>query len=85
MRQSTSLVTVEEIEPTSLLDDDRIAAGTIPGLYISAVVAVAQKGAKPLGLRGCYQADHQELQDYVELAQTADGFQRYLDQMMAFA
>ena len=79
-----SLVTVEEIEPTSLLDDDRIAAGTIPGLYISAVT-VAQKGAKPLGLRGCYQADHKELQDYVELAQTADGFQRYLDQMMAFA
>lgn len=80
----STLATVEEIEPTSLLDDDAIAAGTIPGLYITNV-AVERNGAKPLGLRGCYQADHKQLQDYARLAKSKDGFQRYLEQLMAFA
>lgn len=80
----TTLVSVEAIAEASLLDDDTVAAGTIPALYIDAI-AVAPKGAKPLGLRGCYQADADHLRDYARLAQTADGFKRYLEQMMAFA
>ncbi len=80
----TTLVTVEEMTDVSLLDDDAVAAGTIPALYVSAV-ASAPKGAKPLGLRGCYEADVQELQDYARLAKTAQGFERYLEQMIAFA
>ncbi len=79
-----TLVTVEEIVEASLLDDDTLAAGTIPALYVSAM-ASAPKGAKPLGLRGCYEADVQELRDYARLAKTAQGFERYLEQMMAFA
>ncbi|MGI9505187.1 MAG: CoA transferase subunit A [Geminicoccaceae bacterium] len=80
----TTLVTVEEISSEDLLEDDTIAAGTIPALYIEAV-ASAPKGARPLGFRGYYPADAAELHDYARLAKTADGFQRYLEQLMAFA
>jgi len=74
----TTLVTVEEIVSHSLLDDDVLAAGTIPSLYISAVARV-QDGAKPLGLRGCYQADSDHLAAYAKAAATEAGFRRYLD------
>lgn len=79
-----TLVTVETVSQTSFLDDDALAAGTIPALYVAAI-AVAPKGARPLGLRGCYGADTEHLQDYARLAKTADGFERYLDRWMAFA
>lgn len=80
----TTIVTVEETSPGNLLGDDIVAAGTIPALYLD-VVATVPKGAWPLGLRGCYQADADHLHDYARLAKTVDGFQRYLDQLMAFA
>jgi len=75
----TTLVSVEKISEHSLLDQDLSAAGTIPGLYISEV-AKAPKGAKPLGLRGCYQEDADHLKAYAEAASTEDGFHRYLEQ-----
>ncbi len=77
----TTLVTVEEIFEGDLLADDRWAAGTIPALYISAL-AVAKNGAWPVGLRGRYPADAAHLQRYVEMAQTEDGFRRYLKQLI---
>jgi len=80
----TTLVTVEEVSAMDLLDDDVVAAGTIPALYIEAV-APAPMGARPLGLRGCYPVDMADLHDYIRLAKTADGFQRYLERLMAFA
>ncbi|MGI9490946.1 MAG: CoA transferase subunit A, partial [Geminicoccaceae bacterium] len=80
----TTLVTVEDISQTGLLEDDAIAAGVIPALYIEAV-AMVPKGAKPLGVRGCYPADTADLHDYARLAKTKDGFERYLEQLMAFA
>lgn len=80
----STLVTVEEISKVDLLEDDAVAAGSIPALYVEAV-AKAPMGAKPLGLRGCYPADIADLHDYVSLAKTADGFQRYLERLMAFA
>ncbi|MGH6954263.1 MAG: CoA transferase subunit A [Alphaproteobacteria bacterium] len=72
-----TLVTVEEMHDGSLLDDERLAAGTIPALYVSAV-AESRRGAWPLGLEGRYEADTAELERYVRAAASADGFRRYL-------
>ncbi len=74
----TTLVGVEEIVESSLLNGDETAAGTIPGLYISAI-GQAPEGAKPLGLRGCYGSEADHLKSYAEAAMTEDGFHRYLE------
>lgn len=73
-----TLVTVEEITDDDLLADDRMAAGTIPGIYVSNI-AVAKQGAWPVGLRGHYPADQAHLERYVREAKTPDGFKRYLE------
>jgi glutaconate CoA-transferase subunit A len=73
----TTLVTVEEVEG-DLLADDRLAAGTIPALYVSAITR-APRGAWPVGLRRTYPRDHDHLRHYAELAASADGFARYLE------
>jgi glutaconate CoA-transferase subunit A len=73
----TTLVTCEEFVD-DLLADDRLAAGTIPALYVSAT-ARAPRGAWPIGLRRTYPRDDEHLARYAELAATADGFARYLD------
>ncbi len=75
---ATSLVTVESLHAGDLLDDPVMAAGTLPALYVGAV-AVAPKGAWPLGFEDAYGTDHDHLADYVRLAATEEGFARYLD------
>jgi glutaconate CoA-transferase subunit A len=74
-----TLVTVEEIIDEDLLADARTAAGTIPALYVAAV-AEAPDGAWPVGLAGRYAPDSDHLRVYAELARTAEGFARYLDE-----
>jgi len=76
----TTLVTVEEVVD-DLLADDRLAAGTIPALYVSAI-AQAPRGAWPVGLRHTYPPDHEHLSRYAELAASAEGFARYLDRFV---
>jgi hypothetical protein len=39
-----------------------------------------QRGAWPTGLRRTHPPDHEHLRRYAELAASADGFARYLDQ-----
>ena len=73
----TTLVTVEEVISDSLLADERTAAGVIPSMYIHGI-SVVEKGAWPVGLWGCYAADHDHLQDYVRRAITMEGFNEYL-------
>jgi glutaconate CoA-transferase, subunit A len=73
----TTLVTVEEFTDEDLLGDGRLAAGTIPALYVSAL-AQAANGAWPIGLFGRYAPDHVHLQRYVEMAATASGFEQYV-------
>ena len=73
-----TVVTVEKIIDGSLLDDPQLAAGTLAGFYVEAV-AVAPRGAWPLGLAGHYAADAEHLAEYARLAGTADGFARYLE------
>lgn len=72
-----SLVTSETIQEQSLLEDDRLAAGVVPSLYVSAV-AEAERGAWPIGLEGRYEPDTAHIADYVRTARSEDGFRAYL-------
>lgn len=74
---AATLVTVEEIRDDDLLADESLAAGVLPGLYVSAV-AHAPQGAWPLGLPGHYARDEPSLKRYAEMAKTDEGFARYL-------
>ena len=71
------LVTVEEVQETSLLADERMAAGVIPALYVTAV-ARAERGAWPIGLEGRYETDMDHISAYARTARSDDGFRRYL-------
>jgi glutaconate CoA-transferase, subunit A len=72
-------VTVEEIVDGDFLSDDEIGAGTIPALYITGI-AIAKRGADPIGLAGAYAADEVALAAYSQAAQTTDGFAAWLAQ-----
>jgi glutaconate CoA-transferase, subunit A len=72
-------VTVEQTVDADFLADDEIGAGTIPALYISGI-AIAKRGAEPVGLAGAYAADDAALAAYTKAAQTADGFAKWLSE-----
>jgi glutaconate CoA-transferase subunit A len=72
-----TVVTVEKIVDTELLDDPVLAAGTLPGFYVDAI-AVAKNGCWPLGLPDYYGADLTHIGEYARLAATEEGFARYL-------
>ena len=74
-----TIATVEKIHDGNLLDDPVLAAGTLPGFYIDAV-AVADRGAWPLGLPDHYGADADHLALYARMAATEAGFEDYLKQ-----
>jgi glutaconate CoA-transferase subunit A len=73
-----SLVTAETIVEGSLLDDETLAAGVVPGLYVEAI-AEAPRGAWPLGLQDLYTADEAEMKRYAEAARSESGFGAWLD------
>ena len=73
----TTLATVERIQDENLLDDPLTAAGTIPDLYMGGV-AVADGGAKPLGLEGHYAPDTAHVARYAVEAKSQAGFDAYL-------
>ena len=74
-----TVVTVEKIHASNLLEDSKLAPGTIPGFYIE-TVAVAERGAWPLPLPDYYAWDAEHLAEYARLAATEDGFAQYLKQ-----
>ncbi len=74
-------VTVEEMRPGDMLEDEVLAPGVISAVYVSAV-AVAPKGAWPLGVAGLYAIDDAHLARYARAAKTREGFQRYLDEFV---
>ncbi len=81
----TTLVTVEEVRPGSMMADETLAAGALPGLYVSAI-ARAERGAWPVGLPGFYEPDRAHLAHYASVAKTDAGFARYLaDHVMGAA
>jgi glutaconate CoA-transferase subunit A len=73
-----TIVTVEDIHDGDLLRDPLLAAGTLPGFYVEAVV-VEPRGAWPLALPDRYGLDAAHLSEYARLAVTAEGFAQYLD------
>jgi len=74
----TVLVTAEEIWEGELVADETMAPGTITSLYVSAV-AVAPRGAWPLGCLDLYQRDEAHMAEYAREARDEAGFRRYLE------
>jgi glutaconate CoA-transferase subunit A len=74
-----TVVTVERIHDGNLLEDPTLAAGTLPGFYIERI-AVAERGAWPLGLPDIYLADAEHFALYARMAATEAGFAEYLDE-----
>jgi glutaconate CoA-transferase subunit A len=72
-----SIVTVEKLHDGNLLDDPKLAAGTLPGFYVESI-AVAERGCWPLLLPEHYAWDAEHLKEYVKLAATEEGFAKYL-------
>jgi glutaconate CoA-transferase subunit A len=72
-----TLATAERIVEGDLMQDERLAPGVISSLYVSAV-AVAPRGAWPLGLLDLYAADAAHLDAYAKAARTEEGFRAYL-------
>lgn len=73
-----TIATVEKIHDGNLLDDPVLAAGTLPGFYVESI-AIAERGAWPLGLPDHYAADADHLAEYARMAATPEGFADYLD------
>ena len=72
-------VTVEELRPGDMLEDELLAPGVISSAYISGM-ARAERGAWPLGVADVYAIDDAHLMAYAAAAKTREGFQRYLDE-----
>lgn len=77
-----ALITVERVrDDLDLLAGEETAAGTLPAIYVEHA-AIAERGAWPCGLWDEYAADEAHFRRYGELARTADGFARYLDEFV---
>ena len=72
-----TLATVEELYEGDLLEDDKLAPGTLSSLYVSGF-AIAKNGAWPLQLPGRYPADGDHLALYARMAATEEGVARYI-------
>ena len=72
-----ALVTVERIVDFDLLEDERLAPGTISATYVDSV-AIAQRGCWPIALLDEYGADPAHISDYARAARTEAGFADYL-------
>jgi glutaconate CoA-transferase subunit A len=72
-----TFVTVERISDASLLDDEKLAAGVLPAMYITAV-AEYRNAAWPTGLYAEYELDAREVETYARAARTPEGFQAYM-------
>lgn len=73
------LVSFERRYEGSLLDDDRMAAATLPAAFVTAL-SHQPNGAWPLDGGPLYDEDVGHLQEYARLSATADGFAQYLEQ-----
>jgi glutaconate CoA-transferase subunit A len=76
-----TLITVEEITDENLLEDEARAGAVIPSIYVERI-ALAPRGAWPVGLMDCYAPDEAEIARYADLARTPEGFARYLNQWL---
>ncbi|MXP65792.1 CoA synthetase [Roseomonas sp. M0104] len=74
-----TLVTVERLHEGNLLEDERLAPGTISATYIDAV-AIAERGAHPVALLDEYGFDADSVAAYARAARTQEGFDLWLDE-----
>ena len=72
-----TLVTFETLYDEALLADEKMAAGTIPSIYVSGL-AEELKGRMAYSLAAHYERDAGHIRRYVELASSNEGFQQYL-------
>jgi glutaconate CoA-transferase subunit A len=72
-------VTVEKVIDGDLFETEATAAGTLPAFNITAL-AVAENGARPVGLQDLYPPDAAELRRYVRMSRTEAGFVEYLSE-----
>jgi len=73
------LVTVERVAPGNLLEDERLAAGTISATYVEAF-AVAERGAHPVALLDEYGFDAAYVATYARAARTEEGFRAWMQE-----
>jgi glutaconate CoA-transferase subunit A len=73
-----TLVTVEEITEQTLLEDPVRAGAVIPSLYVERI-ALAPRGAWPVGLVDHYAQDEAEIARYAAAARTLEGFAGYVE------
>jgi glutaconate CoA-transferase subunit A len=73
------LVTVERVVDGNLLEDERLAPGTISATYVEAV-AVARRGAHPVALLDEYPFDAAHVAAYARAARTAEGFAAWCEE-----
>jgi glutaconate CoA-transferase subunit A len=76
-----TLVTVEQIVEDNLLEDEARAGSVIPSIYITQI-ALAPRGAAPLGYLDLYAQDEAVLARYARLAKTAEGFTRFVEEWL---
>jgi glutaconate CoA-transferase subunit A len=72
-----TIVTVERVIEGSLFENETMAAGTLPALYVDAI-GIAPKGAQPYGLWGEYAVESEEILRYAAAARTEEGFAAYM-------
>lgn len=72
-----TFVTVERLHEGNLLEDERLAPGTISATYISGI-ALAPRGAQPVALLDEYGVDAGFIAEYARAARTEEGFQAWL-------
>jgi len=76
-----TLVTVEARYPGNLLEDAKLAPGTLPHVYVDRV-ALVPGGSWPLDFAGHYPADDAALTRYAKASRTPDGFAALLKEWL---
>ena len=79
-----TFASVERISETSLLADERSAAGVLPAMYVTAL-AQCRNGARPTGLFNEYAPDNAEVERYAQAARSPEGFKAYMSNAMSEA
>ncbi|MBL4739818.1 MAG: hypothetical protein JKY12_02425 [Sneathiella sp.] len=77
----TTLVTVEKMVDTNLLEDETMAAGVLSSLYVGGI-AHCPKGSWPLDFWYGDKEDGDHLREYKEKARTEEGFDEYLQEFV---
>lgn len=71
------LITVEEIVDGNLLEDELLAPGTLPAIYVGGV-AEARRGCWPVSFWDEYGYDGEHMRAYIAAARSDEGFAGYV-------